>query len=506
MRYQNWDVLIFPGGSSIPIQEFRTASFAVQEAAGILPTLVTYVPSLAQGVPFAISIHSWDKPVFSRDVPLYTNKHLFAVPAWGVKIVIDGADVSSLAFTEQAAWPQVINSRDDLDLSGKVQPLPFPPFYRSVLSRRHWDIQDHQGRINIVISEGLRSTVEGTIKYQPIRNVVCFSFHPAPLEYLERCNIAWPNTLMFKHPYKPNLPHNSALKSPSSLTDCTFFEYLPTYTHLPLSNPRFRDSALMPAPPRPPPMAGTISNAHPFPDATTWSSRSTSFASYEGFWPDFEHQSTSLGLDGTAADSAKNNPKRNETVRLPSDQLRQIISAIACKSLPRADSTDNVRQKVESEASRKQPAPRMNFRDARDASLGDQDEREKGSRCRNTSDVTMHSDYPGFPQCTDNDPVTGNIIHTTPSKEAFLEEKAQTVKADFVLSTGTNMLSLNHAKTTGDVMKSNAGSRTSCRAPLRRMPSDAAINLISGRSMSAHWPSHGVDDMSDKENEVLVAM
>jgi len=31
MRYQSWDIILFPGGCHVPIQEFRTACFAVQQ-------------------------------------------------------------------------------------------------------------------------------------------------------------------------------------------------------------------------------------------------------------------------------------------------------------------------------------------------------------------------------------------------------------------------------------------------------------------------------------------
>jgi hypothetical protein len=77
MRYRSWDVLLFPVGSKIPIQEFKTQCFvtknndgpflhtvdhAYQGLSNQLPTMTTFIPSLPHSTPFQISIHSWDIP------------------------------------------------------------------------------------------------------------------------------------------------------------------------------------------------------------------------------------------------------------------------------------------------------------------------------------------------------------------------------------------------------------------------------------------------------------
>jgi hypothetical protein len=107
MRYENWDVLLFPGGSRVPIQEFRTQCFVTPDrgrasvchpcgskmlmrtatespyllsgafinpspfyhpyrTVGQLPILTSFVPSLSPNNPFRVSIHSWEKPRASR--------------------------------------------------------------------------------------------------------------------------------------------------------------------------------------------------------------------------------------------------------------------------------------------------------------------------------------------------------------------------------------------------------------------------------------------------------
>jgi hypothetical protein len=100
MRYQNWDVLIFPDQCKIPLQEFKTACQVIQDPGEyristtpfsvnaqhpadkkaephspqnnplLLPTVTSFVPSLTIGAPFRISIHSWQNPDVSRYIRL----------------------------------------------------------------------------------------------------------------------------------------------------------------------------------------------------------------------------------------------------------------------------------------------------------------------------------------------------------------------------------------------------------------------------------------------------
>ena len=88
MRYENWDVLLFPEGSKVPIQEFKTQCFVTKDSdspylqiptvvnplpyypiqgnIGQMPVLTTFIPSLPKDSPFRVSIHSWEKPRPSR--------------------------------------------------------------------------------------------------------------------------------------------------------------------------------------------------------------------------------------------------------------------------------------------------------------------------------------------------------------------------------------------------------------------------------------------------------
>lgn len=95
MRYQNWDVLVFPDLSKIPQQEFKTACQVIQDQGTyfitlpftllltlkiltrleshisqinphLLPTVTSFIPGLPAGEAFRISIHSWENPDISR--------------------------------------------------------------------------------------------------------------------------------------------------------------------------------------------------------------------------------------------------------------------------------------------------------------------------------------------------------------------------------------------------------------------------------------------------------
>lgn len=130
MRFQNWDVLVFPASEATPIQEFRTefcnildpgsflqlcirilsfADIALRdlidhaflsrmtsedpEAPGkddskVLPTVTTYIPMLHPGTPFQISIHSWTTPEVSANLEPGSQAMIEA------RLFIDGAPIT----------------------------------------------------------------------------------------------------------------------------------------------------------------------------------------------------------------------------------------------------------------------------------------------------------------------------------------------------------------------------------------------------------------------------
>ena len=108
MRFQDWDVLLFPSGSSVPIREFRTACFAYQDGLITTPLLTSFVPSLDTGAAFQISVHSWTKPTSILGPNAGYAPGISYV--WRVKIAIDGQTVVADTSDESVAWPRQIGT------------------------------------------------------------------------------------------------------------------------------------------------------------------------------------------------------------------------------------------------------------------------------------------------------------------------------------------------------------------------------------------------------------
>jgi len=114
MRYQNWDVLVFPEQSKIPLQEFKTSCQVIQDP-GIfdlvtifrnrkltrfteslnsqtnpllLPTVTSFIPGLQAGVAFRVSLHCWQNPEISRYV--HNLKRLNDTIIFEVRLFVDG--------------------------------------------------------------------------------------------------------------------------------------------------------------------------------------------------------------------------------------------------------------------------------------------------------------------------------------------------------------------------------------------------------------------------------
>ncbi|EAU38613.1 predicted protein [Aspergillus terreus NIH2624] len=212
MRYENWDVLLFPEDSKIPLQEFKTQCFViddqespylyspalnlgrsyypVQGNLGRLPVLTTFIPSIAPGTPFRVSIHSWERPGPSR--LMETLLHPDDALLFEARVFIDGECVAGSVFSQRTTWPHVIV----IDKRGNQDDLRFPPFHYEILEQRHWDAGDPYGRIRVVISEGF-ARPHRSPPFERVKELIAFAFQHAPLPVLECSNIAWPNPSMW---------------------------------------------------------------------------------------------------------------------------------------------------------------------------------------------------------------------------------------------------------------------------------------------------------------------
>ncbi|KAK3347388.1 hypothetical protein B0H65DRAFT_147992 [Neurospora tetraspora] len=213
MRYDDWDVILFPTGrdGKIPIKEFKVQCHVVpdQELAHMhgqagLPVMTCFIPSLPAGSPFQISMHAWKTPDISLFTKTYSRHTEFV--KFEARIFIDGRLVASTAFDRKVNGPHLIADTFEYTKTGERERLRFPTFRRELLYESHWSPGDDLGRIKVLISEGFpRDSV--TVPFERVKNVVAFSFQHAPLELLENNSIAWPNPSMWRTPtYISNIP------------------------------------------------------------------------------------------------------------------------------------------------------------------------------------------------------------------------------------------------------------------------------------------------------------
>ncbi|KAF4635188.1 hypothetical protein G7Y89_g2914 [Cudoniella acicularis] len=201
MRYQNWDVLVFPDQCKIPLQEFKTACQVIQDPGSLqvnpllLPTVTSFIPGLSAGAPFRISIHSWQNPEISRYIQNMRKPTDHVL--YEARVFVDGRIAGSKWFNQNGPWPTILELSIDLDKHGEFEKLKFPTFHKELLSQSYWNAGDDLGRIKVLIAEGF-SRDNLTYPFERVKNLVSFSFQHAPLDVLEASSIAWPNAAMWR--------------------------------------------------------------------------------------------------------------------------------------------------------------------------------------------------------------------------------------------------------------------------------------------------------------------
>ncbi|KAI4140405.1 MAG: hypothetical protein LQ341_003849 [Variospora aurantia] len=221
MRYLNWDVLLFPELSRVPLREFKTTCHvtfdtgelpdAVQIAGNPpphlsanpvnqrqLPIVTCFVPSLPHGCPFRVSLHSWSEPEVSRATQALTSPEdcIFLE----ARVLLDGV----------YAGYSIPNTGSKFDKAGHQECLRFPPFPQEMLMDQWWSAGEDLGRVRVVITEGLARGQGQPGAFRRVKNVVSFSFQHAPLAVLEDAGVAWPNPEMWyqsvQQTYAPSSP------------------------------------------------------------------------------------------------------------------------------------------------------------------------------------------------------------------------------------------------------------------------------------------------------------
>ncbi|ROW00020.1 hypothetical protein VPNG_08359 [Cytospora leucostoma] len=204
MRYDDWDVLLFPSGGDarVPLKEFKVSCHVVPDGEFShnrgtlgLPIMTCFVPGLQPGAPFHISIHCWGNPKLSQYTQSY-SKHPELVKL-EARILVDGRMVASTSFEPFGRWPHLITSTSEVTKRGELEQLKFPSFRRELLYQNHWNPGDDLGRIKVVISEGFPRDSPSN-PFERVKNVIAFAFQHAPLDILETNGIAWPNPQMWR--------------------------------------------------------------------------------------------------------------------------------------------------------------------------------------------------------------------------------------------------------------------------------------------------------------------
>ncbi|KAH7390974.1 hypothetical protein DE146DRAFT_150734 [Phaeosphaeria sp. MPI-PUGE-AT-0046c] len=202
MRYDNWDVILFPKDSHIPIQEFKTACYHACDAnteSLKAPTLTCYISSLPPATPFRISIHSWINPAKPSAVVQAQQKSSQKI-MYMVQVIVDGVTVFQVLYDTASKWPQeIVHEKRHLialeqATSERKPRLEFPTFSQHTLMQSAWQSRESSGRINLVLSEQLvnKHGNEDKVDLGISNDIVRFSFQHAPRDILEQAGISWP--------------------------------------------------------------------------------------------------------------------------------------------------------------------------------------------------------------------------------------------------------------------------------------------------------------------------
>ncbi|OCL07452.1 hypothetical protein AOQ84DRAFT_377672, partial [Glonium stellatum] len=190
MRYEYWDIILFPAEYHIPTQEFKTACYVDQDQDGCkLPTVTCFVPSLSPSSPYRISVHSWTKPTPSLHIESKRKPDQRVI--YTIRAVVDGFRIFHNYFERNTSWPQQISHENQYDyedtkpafnfLDVRGPAFRFPTSHPSMLSQSSRAAQESNGRIKVTVTEELASeTAAGAVLGGATNDPVCFAFQHAP--------------------------------------------------------------------------------------------------------------------------------------------------------------------------------------------------------------------------------------------------------------------------------------------------------------------------------------
>lgn len=132
MRYEDWDILLFPRDCKVPLKEFKVACHVVHDGGKFskvpiflfnvtnyalelsyihgahgIPTVCCFIPSLAPGAPYKLSIHSWSTPSISQYTRAY-GKDADSV-VFEARLFVDGQLISSASSSKYPSSTRAYN-------------------------------------------------------------------------------------------------------------------------------------------------------------------------------------------------------------------------------------------------------------------------------------------------------------------------------------------------------------------------------------------------------------
>lgn len=263
--------------------------------------------------------------------------------------------------------------------------LLFPSFDITMLSQSNRNVFSDTGRIKILLTEGIYKSDQ----FHPLRNIICFTFQPAPLcksqspnvkllrkqliiqktlAHLQKCNISWPSTT---HQTLPQINTQENNSGRISIIERSYD----------LHETNHRNAANL----------DDLGLAH----CRTPSSSSS--ASWSGL---ITQQKTRLPLSVyNSRQQVKIGPtfeQKSSTIRIPSEQIKQIINEITTQTMKLAYTVNASSGNIKDNNSDDKPVIM--------------------SRDCSSSDITMHSSCTRFPSCININPLTGILTHESSTR------------------------------------------------------------------------------------------
>ncbi|KAI5359407.1 hypothetical protein Slin15195_G070340 [Septoria linicola] len=439
MRFEDWDVLLFPGGGQdahIPLQEFCVECYAITDDRLLkgetitAPLMTGFVASLEPGRPFSISLHSWRPKPFSFRPAAETRAK--APQVWQFKVIVDGEVRCADTMTADVQWPKVIHEATaHAAHDGNPEQLLFPPFHEDRIRERQWHPYGDKGRIKIEIAEGFLQKRDGHTEFVKLTVHAIFNFLHAPMNILRDCGKAWPcqYVLEKKRLTAPHLAQDrpadnerEEFQEPERFRHHTGGpqkrsqqRHNSGYQPLPLSSPMYNNMPGMPPPT--PSYAFDGYPGHSYYDGR--SSRSTSAYSNisHSAMPLMAHYGPTLPMPSYSSGETMfaSTPvlpyDPNVEIHIPSDQLHKVVTLLEQRANGSAMAPPPLPAHVmEAKASLENSSSMQ--RDMEDDDMVHtvhSRDRRAASRS-NFSDVSMHAGCAEFPGCTTEDR-EGQIIH-----------------------------------------------------------------------------------------------